>query len=417
MGVPGARAPHFLDSERGRAFRALRHRPFRLLFFAFLINQTGFWISHISIQGLMVELTGNNPSWLGWLFFTMFLPAFVLAPVAGVAADRFDRKHIVLSAYAAVAGITATLSVLSAVDAVAPRGLLAIGFALGTCFAFSGPASMAIAANSVPEADLASAVSLQATLNNLTRVAGPALAAPLVASKHFEVSFAAFTVAASVAAILTGMMHVAPYEVLGDEGGILARMHGGLRHARERRPALPALLTVAALSLFGVSHTAVLPVFAERALGDTSWFAWMVAATGLGAALGALLTGYRKRAPSLRDAAIRTALYGVLLASFAELRSPLPALGVQLLIGYFYFSVMTGLQTLVQQIVAEHQRGRVMSLFQVCWAGLIPFGGLGMGTSAAAFGVTATLSGGALVCILFGTAMAALAPRLTPRFD
>jgi hypothetical protein len=94
--VPGDRAPGFLASSRGRAFRALAHEPFRLLFIAFLMNQTGFWISHIGMQGLMVELSHNEPLWLGLLFFALFIPAFALAPLAGVAADCFDRKRIML---------------------------------------------------------------------------------------------------------------------------------------------------------------------------------------------------------------------------------------------------------------------------------------------------------------------------------
>ena len=182
MGVPAARAPRLFESPRVRAFRALQHPPFRLLFTAFLINQTGFWISHVSLQGLMARLSGNDPAQQGRLFFAMFIPAFVLAPLAGVAADRFDRKHIALACYAGVAAVTGALTLVVAQNAATPLALQGFGCALGVCFAMSGPANMALAANAVPSGDLSSAVSLQSTANNLTRVVGPALAAPLLAA-------------------------------------------------------------------------------------------------------------------------------------------------------------------------------------------------------------------------------------------
>jgi MFS family permease len=409
MGVP-APAPAFLASGRGRAFRALAHRPFRLLFVAFLINQTGFWISHISLQGQMVELTGNDPFQLGVLFFALFIPAFALAPIAGVVADRFDRKRIILGCYGAVAAVMLVLVTLTLAGAMRPWTLLAFGALLGCAFAFSGPASAAVAANAVPAADLGSAVSLQSAANNLTRVFGPALAAPLVASSHFEVAFGLFCTAALVAAVLTARMRIAPYEPEQDDFGIFGRLAAGFAHARERRPALPALVTVGSLSLFGVAHVAVLPVYAEHVLGDRALFAWIVAASGVGAMIGALATGYERQA-SLRSSALRMALYGVSLGLFAWTTSPTVALGAQVAVGYFYFAVMTSLQTLIQEVVDEARRGRVMSLFQVAWAGLIPFGGFGMGAVANSAGVAPTLLGAAALCVGIGTCIALGAPR------
>jgi predicted MFS family arabinose efflux permease len=273
---------------------------------------------------------------------------------------------------------------------------------------------MAIAANSVPKDDLASAVSLQSAANNLTRVAGPLLAAPLVAMARFDVSFAIYMVAALVAAALTAAMRIERYAPDAEEGGIFARMANGLSHARERRPALPALLTVAVLSYFGVSHTVLIPAYAADVLGDKAYFAWLVAATGLGAMVGALQTGRAGRAPSLRGASIGLVAYGIALAAFAVTSNLTLALLTQLVVGYFYFAVMTSLQTLIQQIVDESKRGRVMSLFQVSWAGLVPFGSLSLGFLAGPLGTPGALLGSALVCALYGAAMTLMAPRFEP---
>lgn len=412
MGIPASRArDDRTPGPRRGTFGALRHRAFRLLFVSFLVNQTGFWISHISLQGLMVELSANDTRQNGLLFFALFLPAFAFAPLAGVAADRYDRKRIVLACYSSVMVCAGTLAATTATGVITPGTLLAIAAVLGLTFAFSGPATMAIAANAVPDGDLASAVSLQSAANNLTRVAGPLLAAPLVATARFDASFGIYLVAAATAAALTAAMRIAPHVAEAETGGLFARMANGLAHARERRPALPSLVTVATLSFFGVSHTVLLPAFATDALGDKALFAWLVAATGLGAMAGALWVGRASGRPSLRSAALGMVAYGVALVVFGATRHVVVALCAQLVVGYFYFAVMTGLQTLVQQIVAESKRGRVMSLFQVAWAGLVPFGSLLLGFLAGPLGTGPTLVGTALVCIVYGVVMVGLAPR------
>jgi predicted MFS family arabinose efflux permease len=411
MGVQSARAPRFLLSARGRAFRAFAHREYSLLFTAFCISHTGFWLSHISMQGLMVKLSGNDPRYLGLLFFCLFIPAFVLAPLAGVAADRLDRKRILTCCYLAVGVLTGALAFATAREAVGAAGLLVIATLFGTSFAFSSPASFALAANAVPAADLPSAVSLSSAANNLTRVLGPLIAAPLVASGAFAFGFAGYMGAVLLAALLTLALRISPHTPDSDEPSMLGRLRRGLDHARERRPAIPALLTVATLSLFGVSHATLLPVYAQLALGDENLFAWIVVAAGVGAMAGSLATGYRRSAPTLPTAGLYMLGYGVALGGFAVSRSlPLALLG-QLAIGFFYFSVMTRLQTLLQQIVDESKRGRIMSLFQICWAGLVPFGGLGMGFAAGALGVQTTLIGAAAICSAFGATMALRAGR------
>ncbi len=127
MGVPSSRAPRWLRSSSGRAFRALVHRPYRLLFTAFMINQTGFWISNISLQGQMVALSENDPFMLGLLFFALFVPAFLLAPIAGVAADHYDRKRIMILCHLGVALLMATFIALTLSAIISPPLMLAVG--------------------------------------------------------------------------------------------------------------------------------------------------------------------------------------------------------------------------------------------------------------------------------------------------
>lgn len=393
-----------LASSLRPIFRAFRHGEYRLLFTAFTINQIGFWVSHISLQGLMADLSGNDPLRLGLLFFAMFVPAFLFGPLAGVVADRHDRKQLILVSYVAVAVLMVLLSSLTALDLMAADRLLVLAFLLGSTFTLGAPAGSSLAANVVDVDDLGSAISLHSAANNLTRVVGPAVAAPLIAARHFSVSFGIFGVAALIAAALVHRMRASV--VSADEGGnLLGRIRLGIEHARERQPAVPALLTVAVLALFGVSHVILLPVFAEQVFQRQELFAWFSAAAGVGATFGAIATA-RVARPTLRAAAVRLIVYGGALGAFALSTRPVMALALQLVVGYCYFATMTGLQMLLQQLVDDSKRGRVMSLFQVAWAGLIPFGALAMGIIAKPLGVVPTLLATACVCSVYGLFLA-----------
>jgi MFS family permease len=395
----------FSALSRASVFRALRHREYRLLFGSFVVNQTGFWISHISMQGLMAELTGSDPFRLGLFFFALYSPAFFLAPLAGVVADRVDRKAIMLACNVFLAVIMGVLVFLTGTGIVSANLLLLLGTIMGSTFAFGGPAGSAVAANAVVPEDLSSAVSLQSAANNLTRVVAPALAAPLVATGHYPVAFAVFGTATLIAALLLLRIRLSPYQSDAGDEGVLSRLAAGLRHTREKWPAVPALITVSVLAVFGVSHVALLPTFATTILGRRELFAWLVAGTGLGAMFGAISTGAERR-PSLRRAALRLAGYGIALFTFSFSDRLWIAFAAEVAIGYFYFSVMTGLQTLLQQVVDESKRGRVMSLFHVAWAGLSPFGALAMGGIARSLGVPETLAGAAIICFGFGVLLA-----------
>jgi MFS family permease len=358
MGVQSATAPKEL---RGGAFRALGHREYRLLFAAFCVNQMGFWLSHISMQGLMVELSGNDPQWLGYLFFALFLPTFLLAPIAGVAADRLDRKRIMVSCYGAVSFYSAVLAYVTTSGLITAPMLLVISLLLGSAFAFAGPSSFALAANAVPSEDLPSAVSMQSAANNLTRVVGPLMAAPMLATGRLDIAFASYVVTASASALMISRMRPAPFVPDDDGLGILGRLREGVDHAVERRPAAPILLTVAVMTVFGVSHGSLISVYAESVLDDRAYFAWIVSATGLGSLLGAITVGFRKERSTLRGSALGMVFYSISMALSALSEDLMVALVVQFAVGFFYFSMMTNLQTLIQQIVDESKRGRIMA--------------------------------------------------------
>jgi MFS family permease len=405
-GAPGGdgagRWHGFLATDAGRGFRALRHPGFRRLYVAFLILQTGFWLSHISLQAVVADLSDSDPFQVGLLFFALFAPALFLAPFAGVAADRWDRQRILVVCWSAMGALVATLAVLVATGLATIWVVLGFAAGLGSGQAFLGPASLAVVADAVPALDLASAISLQSFANNLTRVVGPLLAAGVLAVSGAQTSFGAYAVVLMVVVALVRRIDLVPHVPEPVTEGIVQRVRGGFAHARERFPALPALATVCVVSLFGVSHVALLPTFSEDALGDDGLFTALVAATGVGAMAGAVMTGYRWSEPSLRTAGQHMACYGLALAAFASCRVLVLALAAQMVVGFFYFSTMTMLQTLIQRSIDDAKRGRVMSLFNVAWSGLVPIGSLSMGAVAGAVGASATIITGGALCATFG---------------
>ncbi|MFP6664897.1 MAG: MFS transporter [Deltaproteobacteria bacterium] len=391
--------------SRARIFAALHDRDYRLFFVAFLVNQTGFWISHISLQALIADMSDGDPFMVGLLFFCLFVPAFFLAPIAGVAADRFDRRRIMITAYALIALFVGGLAVLVGSGVATPPMVLMVAVLMGICFAMGGPAAAAVAANAVDRETLPSAISLQAAANNVTRVAGPIFAAPFLATGRFEVSFAAFSVLSLAAILFLLKMRLRPYTPEVDAGGLWDRMRSGVQHARSRKPAVTALLTVAVLAGFGVSHVALLPSYALRVLGDESYYAWIIVAQGLGAFAGALASG-RDPHPSVKRAGRFLVAYAISLSMLGFLPFLPVVLAAEFIAGFFYFAIMTSMQTLLQQLVDEARRGRVMSLFQMAWAGMSPFGALLLGTLGSLFGIQQAIFVASSACLGLGLVLA-----------
>jgi MFS family permease len=389
-------------SRRRRIFRALRYRAFRRLYSALLLSQLGFWVSHVSLQYVTERLSGSSPRALGLLIMLLHLPQLLFAPLTGVAADRWNRRTILVSGYTALASLIAVLAVLVALDSARLDLLYGLSLGIGLANAWIGPANQAAVADTVPPRDLASAIALGSMAMNLTRVVGPLVAGAILLASGPATSFAIF--ACTLVAVIGLLLRVRLRVIRRDPGreGVWARMRTGLEHARERHPALPVLLTVAVTSIFGVSHVALHAVFASQTLGDIAYFPLLGAASGAGAIAGALAIGLRSKPLSLSSCGRHLAGFGAALVGFSACRSALLAIAAQLVVGFFYFSAMTMMQTLVMQSIDDAKRGRVMSLFSVGWGGLLTIGAPLMGEIAGRAGTPETIGLGGAVCLAFG---------------
>jgi len=374
-------------SERTSAFRAFSHKEFRRFYVGSIASQMGFWFSHISYQALMADLT-NDELWVSLLFVVTFLPVLAFGPLGGLLADRLDRKKLLLSTYAALILVSCLQVGLVVADAISPIVLLSTSFLIGIVMAVLGPVVQAVTANTVPHDDLPSAISLQAMASNASRVLGPALCAPLISNNLYEVSWSLYGVCAALALLIAAGITLFPYDLDPTPTPVFQSIADGVAHAREKTEAWRALLLVGFISIFGVSHVALSPSFTANNLGRASSdFAWLGVATGFGALIGALAAGSFTAKSSLQRGALFATPYCILLLIFSRLTDFVIAMLIQILVGFFYIASFTTLQVVVQELVAEEFRGRVMSLFQIAWAGLVPVGTLIMGLLASSKGL------------------------------
>lgn len=400
------------ETGAGHGFRALRHLDYRILFLGNVASAAGFWLAHVTLQGQVNDLSGGSTFQQSLLFNALFLPALIVAPIAGVIADRVDRRLMLRVCYAGVAVCAGLLALLDALGNERTATILALALPLGLFQSASAPAQAAAVANTVPTSDLASAISIQAAVMNLSRVAGPLVAAPLIAAERYAAGIAALAVGAALSATSTFWLRLQGQRRDTEQVGFLSRVADGFRHARDRPPALGVLAIMASLSVFGIAHTVLLPNFTEEVLDQPAGrFGWIVAAVGLGAVAGALANGYDQRPAVLRRAAAYFFAYS--LAYLGVALSPVfaVALAFEIVVGVFYFLCVTQLQTIIQQVVDDEKRGRVMSLFQICWAGVVPLGALLLGSTAEGIGTRATMVAAACVCLAVSGYATAVHPR------
>tara|TARA_B100000686_G_C16747077_1_gene950116 strand:- start:229 stop:1482 length:1254 start_codon:yes stop_codon:yes gene_type:complete len=386
-----------------KAFQALSQKQFRRFYIGSIAAQIGFWFSHISYQALMADLT-NDELWVSMLFVVTFTPVLFLGPFGGLLADRLDRKKLLLATYAALMAVSVLQVILVLSDAISPVILLVTSFIVGLIMAVLAPVVQAVTANTVKSQYLPSAVSLQAMASNASRVLGPALAAPLVSNNLFEISWSLYGICAGLALVAAAGITLFPYQPDQDTVPILQRLLAGLLHAREKKPANNALILVGLMSIFGVSHVVLMPAFTSDALGrPSSDFAWLGVSTGFGALIGALVAGSSTKRATLRRGAVLAIPYCLLLAGFSRVTDFTVAILIQIIVGFFYIASFTTLQVVVQELVEENFRGRVMSLFNIAWAGFVPIGSLLMGLLASengfGLGSADTIGLTSLICV------------------
>ena len=389
-----------------QGLRALRHRSFRWFFAGQGVSQMGSWLQMIATSWLIYQLSGSTLL-LGLAAFAQQIPFLLLAPVAGVFVDRFDRRRLLIATNFVAALQALAMYTVVALGVTQPWHLIAGNLVLGIVNAWDAPARQSILIQLVGgRQDLASAIALNSVMMNLARFAGPMIGGALIAALGERWGFAAN--AASYLAMLFALSRIpsVPRTVAASAQGLLLELAAGARYAYGFLPARSALLLLTAASLTIGSYVALMPWFAREAFhGDSRTLGLLVSAAGLGALTGMVYLALRSGIRGLFGLLAWTVTAaGAALCVFSLSRSLLLALPALYVVGLGLMLTAASTNTVLQTIVPDELRGRVASLYVMSFIGMAPLGALAAGWLAERLGPPHTLA----LCGLLGVCAAAV---------
>ncbi len=381
------------------ALRSLEHRNFQLFFAGQLISLVGTWMQTVAQSWLVYRLTGSALL-LGTVAFASQIPAFVLGPAGGIVADRWNRHRVVIGTQTASMILAFILAGLTLAGVVRVWEIFVLSALLGLVNAFDIPARQSFIVEMVGKDYLMNAIALNSSMFNGARVVGPAVAGILVASIGEGWCF--FVNAVSYIAVIIGllMMKIVPRVVERHARSPLEDMIEGFRFVAHTRPVRALLLLMGLVSLVGIPYTVLMPIFADQILhGGARELGILMGATGVGALAGALTLAARTGLRGLaRAVAISAAIFGATLVVFAYSRWFWFSVAVLIPVGFFMMLQMAATNTLIQSMVPDRLRGRVMAVYAMMLTGMAPMGALFAGAVAHTLGSPLTVAIGGVVC-------------------
>jgi MFS family permease len=393
---------------------ALKYRNFRLFFFGQGISLIGTWIQQVAMIWLVYRLS-NSAFLLGLVGFCSQIPSFFLAPVAGVFTDRWNLHRTILLTQSLAMCQAIILAVLTLTGTVAVWHVLALSVCMGLITAFDIPARQSFLIQMVEgRGNLTNAIGLNSSMFNGARLIGPAIAGFLIAAVGEGICFLlnALSFVAVLAALLA--MRLPPQAAAKPPQHVLHELIEGFRYAFGFLPIREILMILALVNLAAMPLMVLLPVFATTVLhGGPDTLGLLTAATGLGALLGALCLASRKSVLGLgRQIAWASALFGLSLIAFSF--SHVLWLSMLLLVsgGFAVMMETAASNTILQTIVDDDKRGRVMSFYAMAFLGVAPLGSLLAGSLASHLGVAHVVQIAGTMCIMGSMVFAWRLPAL-----
>ncbi len=398
-------------------FRALSHRNYRLFFGGQGISLIGTWMQQIAVGWLVFRLTQSS-FLLGVVGFTSRIPTFVFASFAGVLVDRWNR-HRLLVATQILSMIQAfILAGLVLTGSVAVWHVILLSLFLGLINAFDVPVRQSFVVEMIERReDLGNAIALNSSMVNGARLVGPSIAGMLIATVGEGMCFLlnGLSFIAVIASLLA--MRITPNPRKKVKTPLWHGLKEGFTYAFGFSPIRSLLLLLALVSFMGMPYTVLMPVFAGKILhGGPQALGFLLGATGVGALSGAVFLASRKTVLGLgKIIVIASSLFGIGLIGFSFSRLFWLSLLLMVLTGYGMMVQMTSTNTVLQTIVDEDKRGRVMSFYTMAFMGMVPFGSLFAGTLASVIGTPETVLIGGLSCLLGSYLFAKKLPSLRAR--
>jgi MFS family permease len=383
------------------ALRALRSRNYRLFFTGQTVSLIGTWMTQIATSWLVYRLTGSALL-LGVVGFASRIPTFFLGPFAGVWVDRWNRHRTLVVTQVLSMAQSFALAALALARIITIREVIWLGLAQGLINAFDMPARQAFVIQMVEDrADLANAIALNSSMVNAARLLGPSIAGVIIAAVGEGYCFLidGFSYLAVIASLLA--MRISAAQQTGAQKAILHELKEGWSYVTHFVPIRSILMLLALVSLVGMQYTVLMPIFAAQVLhGGPHTLGFLMGASGVGAVIGAMLLASRKSVLGLgRILPMAAAGFGVGLIALGLSRFQWLSLMLMLVVGCAMMTQMAASNTILQTIVEDDERGRVMSFYSMAFLGMAPFGSLLAGALANRVGAPRTVVISGTICV------------------
>lgn len=410
-------------------FRAVRHRNYMLLLTGQIISLVGWWMQNTGRDWLVLNMT-DNALLLGLVGFAGGIPMLLLGLPAGVVADTVNRHRLIFWAQVllmlqafALAGLTLAHGA-DGKPLITFWQILSLTFLAGIVQSFEMPSRQAFLMDVVPQEDLGNAIALNSLVFNAARVVGPAMAGYLIFRfaklRPGQAGFGegmCFLVNALTFLVVLWQLRRMRFE-RPPMGAARSESRGHLRevftYLKERPHLIGILIFAGLMALFGIPYLVLLSVFAKDVLkGGSQVFGGLMTSVGVGAIVGGLILARRREVRGLGKVIfVSTVGFSIIITIFAWLRDPWMAYAAIALAGFFMVSAMISATTLVQTLVAEEFRGRMMSLYNIMAVGLFPVGSLIAGAEARSWGAPVAQTANAAICFLSAVGFGFFLPRL-----
>lgn len=395
-------------------FRALRHPNYRLYFFGQSISLIGTWVTRIASSWLVYRLT-DSEFLLGLVTFVGQIPSLVLSPIAGVYIDRWNKHRVLVITQALAMCQSAALAFLTLSGRITVADVLVLQAIQGVINAFDTPARQSFVVQMVDDrADLPNAIALNSALVNGSRMIGPAIGGVLIAAVGEGWCFAldAFSYVFVIASLLA--MKVSWAIKAADHTPVITALTAGFKYVSGFAPVRSGLLLVALISTLGMPYQVLMPVMASEVLGGgANMLGVLMTATGLGALIGSVYLASRHTVLGLgRRSAQAAILFGVALVAFSQSTNVWLSLALLPFTGAGFIVTLAATNTVLQTVVPEALRGRVMSFYAMSFLGTAPIGSLFAGFAAERIGAPVTIAIGGIACVCGGIWFYATLPRL-----
>jgi MFS family permease len=398
---PGLRVTAFKTVSLSHGWRALRHRNFKLYFYGQTISVIGTWMTRVATGWLVYRLT-HSALLLGIVGFAGQILSFALAPIAGAWIERLDRRKLLVWTQAVATIQSLAMAALTLAHVITIHEIIALSALQGLINAFDIPGRQSFLVQMVDDrADLGNAIAINSSMANGARLIGPAIAGVLIGA--FGEGWCFLIDGVSYFAVIASLllMRIEPFHIHRAAISMLEQMREGWHYVSTFAPIRTILLLFALTSLMGWPYAVLLPIFAGEVLhGGPHTLAWLTTASGAGALTSALSLAFRKSVIGLtRMIQIAAAVFGGALILFGLSHTLWWSLLLMVFVGFGMMQGASASNTVIQTLVAEDKRARVMSYYTMAFVGMVPFGSLLAGTLAHWMGAPHTVMVTGTFCV------------------